>query len=228
LAFGEIVGKRVGAVHVTGYCSESSEQEKGLSSTGAAIPSPPTSRPQVQAAQQPVQLAIVQFDALLIIANAWELKSAGFQPFVPNAKSILIPEQDFDAIAITIEEQEQVARQRVLIEDLLSLAHQAIEAITHLRRRHAEEDPDIGKVCHEFGDFQGRSVPTTRIASINAAWPIPKGSRTTPPFGNWSSTGDAFRETGKNIAGAISACSRAAFSATKDSGMPSRSWLVQR
>jgi hypothetical protein len=77
-------------------------------STGAAIPSPTASRPQVQAAEQAVQLAIVQFDALLVIANAWELKSAGFQPFVPNAKSILIPEQDFDSIAITIEEQEQV------------------------------------------------------------------------------------------------------------------------
>jgi hypothetical protein len=192
-----------------------------LSSTGTAIPFSSAPASQVQATQQPVQLAIVQFDALLVVRNLGELKSAGLQPFVPNAKSILIPKQDFDSIAITIEEQEQVARQRALIEDLLSLAHQAIEAITHLRRRHTEEDSDVGKVCHEFGAFQGRSEPTTRMASTNTAWPIPRGSRTTPPFGNWSSTGDALRETGKNIAGFVSACSRATFSATKDSGMPS-------
>ena len=44
LAFGQIVGKKVGAVHVTDDCSNSSEQEKPRSSifsTNAAIPSPP-------------------------------------------------------------------------------------------------------------------------------------------------------------------------------------------
>jgi hypothetical protein len=77
-----------------------------LSSTGTAISSPSASAAQIQATQQPVQLAIVQFYSLLVIRNLGKLKSACLQPFVPNAKSIPIPKQDFDSIAITIEEQE--------------------------------------------------------------------------------------------------------------------------
>ena len=43
LAFGQVVGKKVGVVHVTDDCNNSSEQEKTRSSifsTSAAIPSP--------------------------------------------------------------------------------------------------------------------------------------------------------------------------------------------
>ena len=181
LAFGQIVGKKVGVIHVADYCSDSSEQEKPSSSTffnrrgdtfSAGVRFSGPGRPATwfswqSSSSMPCSLFV----------TLGKLKCAGLQPFVPNAKPILIPEQDLDSITITIEEQEQVARQRILIEDLLSLAHQAIEAIAHLRRRHTEEDPDVGKVCHEFGAFQGRSAPTTRMTSTNTAWPIPRGSR---------------------------------------------------
>jgi hypothetical protein len=80
------------------------------SSTDAAISPPSACAAQIQATQQPVQLAIIQFYALLVIRNLGKLKSAGLQSFVPNAKPIVIPEQDLDSITITIEEQEQVAR----------------------------------------------------------------------------------------------------------------------
>jgi hypothetical protein len=194
-----------------------------FSSTSAAISPPPPSCSQIEAAEQSVQLALVQFDALLVLGNAWQLKGSRLQAFVPNAEAILIPEQDLDPIAITIEEEEQMARQRILDENLFRLAHQAVEAIAHLGRRQAEKDAGVSQVVHEFGDLQGRSPPTMRMTSTKAAWPTLKGSRTTPPLGNWSSIGDALRETGKNVAGFDSACCRAASSATRDSGMPSLS-----
>ena len=65
------------------------------------------------------QLGRVQFDALLMVGNGWQLKRAGFQSLVPDAKPVAIPEQDLDPIAVTIQKQEQMARQRVLLKRLL-------------------------------------------------------------------------------------------------------------
>ena len=69
-------------------------------------------------------------------------------PLVPNAKSVDVPEQNLDPVALTIQEQEPVTRQRVLVKRLLSRAHQAIEAEVHLDRRRANKDPQVGKVRH--------------------------------------------------------------------------------
>ena len=66
----QIVGKKVGVIHVADNCNNLSEQEKpssSIPSTDAAIPSSPTSRLQVQAAEQPCQLEVIQFYALLVV-----------------------------------------------------------------------------------------------------------------------------------------------------------------
>jgi hypothetical protein len=52
------------------------------------------------------QLGRVQFDALLVAGNGWQLKRAGFQSLVPDAKPVAIPEQDLDPIALTVQKQE--------------------------------------------------------------------------------------------------------------------------
>jgi len=59
------------------------------------------------------------------------------------------------------------SRERVLVEDLLSHAHQTIEAVRHLRRQRAEEDPHRGDIRHEFGDLQRRKEPTTRTMATS-------------------------------------------------------------
>ena len=99
------------------------------------------------------------FVSMLIIRRTWQLKASSFQSFVKNAKAVLIPKQDLDPIAITIQEQEQVAGARGLVEDLLRSAHQAVEAAIHIRWCRAQEDPYVGKVRHDFGAFQGRNAP---------------------------------------------------------------------
>jgi hypothetical protein len=116
-----------------------------LSSTGAAIPSPTaTTVSQVNTAQDLRQLRIVEFNALLLTGNFRKLKRTCFQPFVPNAETVLIPEQDLDPVPIAVEKQEQVARQGILVEHRLGKAHQGVEAVLHLYWRRAEKDANIG------------------------------------------------------------------------------------
>src|SRR3954447_26383646 len=131
-------------------------------------------------------------------------------------------------IAIAVHEQEQVTIQRILSKDLLRSTQQAIEAVLHVGGCRAEKDPHVGKVGHDSGTFQGRKAPTARMTSTRTTCPTPSGRRTTPPLGNWISTGDALSVIGTKAASPDSAFSRAAFSAVIDSGIPLRSRSAQR
>jgi hypothetical protein len=99
----------------------------------ATVPPSPPSRPQIETAEQLDQLGIVQLNAFLVIGGRQQLERASLQSLVPNAKSIAVPEQDLHSVATAIHEQEQVTRRGVLVKDLLRSAHQAIEAVIHLR-----------------------------------------------------------------------------------------------
>jgi hypothetical protein len=112
-------------------------------SARATVALPPASTPKIDATEQPDQLRILEFDTLYAVAGLGHLKGSRFQPLIPNAKPITIPEQDLDPVATTVDEQEQVTGQWVLVKDLLGLAHQAVEAVTHLRRCCAKENPDV-------------------------------------------------------------------------------------
>jgi hypothetical protein len=72
-----------------------------------------------------------------------QLKRSPLQSLVEDRKPIAIPKQDFHPIAITIQEQEQVTRRWILVEDLLCSAHQAIEAVVHVRGRCTQKDTDM-------------------------------------------------------------------------------------
>ena len=92
-----------------------------------------------------------------------------FELLVPNAKPVPIPEQDLDPVLVTIDEQKQVPRQRILVEGLFRDPHQPIEAKAHAGRRHAEKDAQLGEVRHDLGAFQGRRVPAASMTAISAA-----------------------------------------------------------
>jgi len=118
---------------------------KTLASSGLAITFPPAGARQIDAAQQHRQLRIVKFEALIVARGTWQLKAADFQPLVPNAQAIVIPEENLDAIPAAIHKQKQMPRQRILLENLLSQAHQAIEAVSQVGGSSAEKDPDRGR-----------------------------------------------------------------------------------
>jgi hypothetical protein len=191
--------------------------------------SPTSAISQIDATQDLRQLGIVQLNALLFTGCLREFKRASLQPFVPNAKTVLIPEQDLDSTAIAADEQKQVARGRVLVENRLGKAHQAIEAVVHLDRRHAEKDANFGKIetGHDLLTL-GRKAPTASITFTSTASPTPTGSRTEPPLGNAISIGDAVSEIGKNFGSANSASVGITPSSRTESGTPSCSRLTQR
>ncbi len=176
MALGQIVRQRVGGIHDVDCCSdfdrfrtETFPRNRKKYSDDSAIPFSSTSTLQIEAAQQIRQLRISQFDPLLVAVEIRELKRAGLQPFIENAEPVTIPEENLDSIATSVEEQKQVSRQGILIEDRFRLAHQMIEAVVHLRGRRAEENPHVGKVRHDFGAFQGRKAPAARMTSTNTA-----------------------------------------------------------
>ena len=106
----------------------------------SSIPPSSSTVSQVQPTQQSVELGTVEFDALLAFGRDGHLKNANLKPLVPNAKTVDVPEQNLDPVTPAIEEQEQVARQRVLVKRLLGHAHQSIEAEIHPDGRCANKD----------------------------------------------------------------------------------------
>ena len=123
------------------------------------IPPSSTSRIQVDTIEQLDKVPVLDLDALGIVGGGQHLERACFQTFVPDAEPVMIPEQNLDAIAAAVEEQEEVTRSGILIEDLLNAAHQRIEAVGHLRGRGAYEDPQVSNVDH---DCDGRAVSNCR------------------------------------------------------------------
>jgi hypothetical protein len=97
----------------------------------AAIPPSSATTLQVEATQQIRQLGIGQFDPWLVALEIRKLKRTSLQPFVEDAEPVTIPEEDLDSIATLVEEQEQVSRQGILIEDRFRLSHQVVEAVVH-------------------------------------------------------------------------------------------------
>jgi hypothetical protein len=197
--------------------------------TDSSVPSPSASVSQVQSIQQLIELAAIQLDALVTFSGHRQLKSANFQSLVPNTKTVHIPEQNLDPVSLAIKEQEQVAGQRVLVKNPLGQAHQGIETELHPDRCEADKDAHIGKV--EVGHDRpnlGRNVPTASMIFTSTASPTPTGTLTEPPLGNSISSGDAVRETGRNLASAKSANVGASPSSLTESGMTSRIRRTQR
>jgi hypothetical protein len=68
-------------------------------------------------------LGIIELNARSAAEWRQELKRTPLQALVENAKPIHIPKQNLYAIAITVQEQEQVASQRVFVKDLPGSTH---------------------------------------------------------------------------------------------------------
>ena len=65
---------------------------------------------------------------ILRSASKW----SSLQPFVPNRKTISIPEEHFYVIAISIEEDKERARKQLSGEKLLYDRAQSLEAFAHV------------------------------------------------------------------------------------------------
>lgn len=72
-------------------------------------------------------------------------ESPTLQPFRANPQPRTVPEKDFEPVARSIGEQEQVPRGRVLLEFVLHPAKEAVEAFSHVNRLQGDEHSGGGR-----------------------------------------------------------------------------------
>jgi hypothetical protein len=68
-----------------------------------------------------------------------QLPRSSFKPLVPDHEPIAIPEDCLHGVAAFVDEEEQVAAQRIELKLLLHNPEQAIETLSHVNRLCAEE-----------------------------------------------------------------------------------------
>jgi hypothetical protein len=95
----------------------------------------------------------------------------------PDSVTIAIPVQDLDAITFPVNENEEVARERVLSDDVTGEPRQAIVPLAEVGRRHGDEDPDGAPEAQHGLDS---SAATTR-RSVGSRNPGPTATRRPPP-----------------------------------------------
>jgi hypothetical protein len=68
-----------------------------------------------------------------------ELEGAFFESFGPDSQAVLIPVEEFEPIAATVAEDEQIPGEWVLFEVIADDSGKTIEALTHVGGRDADE-----------------------------------------------------------------------------------------
>ncbi len=81
------------------------------------------------------------------------LSSNAFESLVPNAKPVPIPVQDLDSVPVAIDEQKQMPRQRILVEDPLRKPHQPVETEVHAGGRQQRKTRSSEKFVTTWGAF---------------------------------------------------------------------------
>ena len=88
------------------------------------------------------QLGHIQFHTVLVARIAGQMKLPGFEAFVPQAIPTLIPIQSLDSIPTPVEEDKQIAAQRILVRHRLGRGGQPIKTSSHIRGLHTDKNPN--------------------------------------------------------------------------------------
>jgi hypothetical protein len=87
---------------------------------------------EIDTVEQHRQLGRLHFDARAVIDGFWKHERPEFQPLVPDRQSVPVPVQNFQPVAATIAEHEQMSRQRIVLEKLFDQMFQSVETFTHV------------------------------------------------------------------------------------------------
>ena len=85
----------------------------------------------------------IDFDPRRIIFHDWELERSSFEVFVKQGQPVPVPPQHLDSISPAVDEEKEMAFERVSFKDGRGQREQAIEALSHVGRRRTEKQPDI-------------------------------------------------------------------------------------
>ena len=67
--------------------------------------------------------------------DRWQLKTPTLQSLVPNCQAVDVPIKHLQFVAATVDEQEQVARKRILLKHADDLTLQSVEPSPHIALR---------------------------------------------------------------------------------------------
>src|SRR5271166_4552763 len=96
------------------------------------------------------------------------LKGAGLESLVPDDQAVWLPEEDLDAIAAAVEEQEEMSGERILPEMLVDHSQEAVEALAHVGGPRAKKDAHSGGEVREH-QLAPLPEPTSCPAEVIAA-----------------------------------------------------------
>jgi hypothetical protein len=97
---------------------------------------------QVDAAQEHGELRRLELDGGARSGLLGELKRSRLEPFVPDRQAVGVPVKDLDAIASAVEEEEEMAGEKILLgETLADESGEAVEAFSEVDSGCVEENP---------------------------------------------------------------------------------------
>ena len=88
------------------------------------------------------------------------MEGAGLESLVPNDQAVGLPEEDLDAIAAAVEEQEEMSGERILTKKLVHHSQKPVEAFSHVSRPGAKEN------AHGGGELREHQLLPSRAESL--------------------------------------------------------------
>jgi hypothetical protein len=126
-------------------------------SAGVLEPLALASTPHVDPGEDHGQLRPLEFDAIAF-GSAEPLERPAFESLVPNDQAVTVKIEDLDSISASVEEEEEMAGQKVLPEALLVQPRKPVEAFSHVGRSGTEEH------AHRRGELrEHQSAPRARL-----------------------------------------------------------------
>ena len=106
----------------------------------------------IQPGEQPAQL--LDADGNNILGCCGPFETMLFKPLGPQAKTIVVPVQDFDDRALPIAKNKQVARKGIKIHGLLDQDGKTVDGLAHIGTAHGQ----INIAGKPIGNHRDRSV----------------------------------------------------------------------
>ena len=136
---------------------------------------------EVDPREEHCELRRLEFDAVLG-NRIGQLEGARFKSFVPDREPISIKVEDLDPISATVEEQEEMAGQRVLPKAFLDQPGETVETFAEIRGPGTKENSHGGGELREHQWAPSRepsSLPAAMIAASSKEGSITPLSRST-------------------------------------------------
>jgi len=74
-----------------------------------------------------------------------QMKRSAFQPLIPDRETVIVPIEDFELVAILVEEDEEGRRERIDRQGAPDNADQTVEGFSNVDRFAVKQDGNVGR-----------------------------------------------------------------------------------